>query len=345
MTTITSVLETYAEHLAATYDPYPHGKYMTLLLVRQVASEAMFRTEGSGEPLTTEFVFPGTTASEPIQRVVISKRKQTAVERRVGRELLRQHDLLHKTEKEQRVCALNTNNPCEQCIDCMLYGYAAGGGGAQRSRIITDDAFSLHQAPTIIGERQFNALFDNSTMRNPETNEPSTSIGTDPYVRPEAVFLDMETLKDVTPDEVRYILGNVLRASRYGAISSRIGRVHNHLIGVAFSQCELFSNLEWVQHTYDLLRGEQLEPEFPLHLSAITAAARAAAETLQARVYSRVTFLSDDELAALQSEMHELYSDADALQAMLRRLDGIYPRQKQAATAKRGKKASNESPE
>jgi CRISPR-associated protein Csc2 len=328
MTTATSVLDTYAAQLAPTYDPYPRGNYMTLLLVRQVASEAMFRTEGSGEPLTTEFVFPGTAATEPIQRVVISKRKQTAVERRVGRELLRQHDLLQMatTGKEQRICALNTNNPCGQCIDCMLYGYAAGGGGAQRSRIITDDAFSLHQAPTIIGERQFNALFDNSTMRNPETNEASTSIGTDPYVRPEAVFLDMETLKDVTPTEVRYILGNVLRASRYGAISSRIGRVHNHLIGVAFSTCELFSNLEWVQHTYDLLRGEQPEPEFPLHLSTISVAAREAAATLQTQVYSRVTFLNDEELAALHSEIHELYSNTEALRAMLQRLDAIYPR-------------------
>ncbi len=327
-TTTTSVLDQYAGKLAERYDPYPHGRYMTLLLVRQVASEAMFRTEGSGEPLTTEFVFPGTAASDPIQRVVISKRKQTAVERRVGRELLRQYDLLHKSEgKEQRICALNTNNPCGRCIDCMLYGYAAGGGGAQRSRIITDDAFSLHQAPTIVGERQFNALYDNSTMRDPETNKASTSIGTDPYVRPEAVFLDMETLKDVTPDEVRYILGNVLRASRYGAISSRIGRIHNHLIGVAFSGCELFSNLEWVQHTYDRLRGEKPEPDFPLHLTHITAAAQAAATTLSARVYSPVTFLKADELARLQQELHDLYHDTEALQTLLKRLDASYPRQ------------------
>ncbi len=40
----------------------------------------------------------------PIRRVIISKRKQTAVERRTGRELLREHDLLkmatvNKTEQ------------------------------------------------------------------------------------------------------------------------------------------------------------------------------------------------------------------------------------------------------
>ena len=72
---------------------------------------------------------------DPISRVTISKRKQTAVERRTGRELLRQHDLLFYTgdEKEENICALNRNKPCAQCADCMIYGYAVGGGGAQKS--------------------------------------------------------------------------------------------------------------------------------------------------------------------------------------------------------------------
>ncbi len=239
------IIDTYADRLLETYSAYPRGHFISLLLLRHVESEAIFRTEGSGEPLNKEFVFAGQRPgqAELIQRVVISKRKQTAVERRMGRELLREHDLLLPAGKEGRPCSLNTNNPCERCIDCMVYGYAAGGGGAQRSRVITDDAFSLHPAPTVIGTRQFNALFDNSTMRNPETGDPSTSIGTDEYVRPESIFFDIETLKDVTPDELRYVLGNVLRSTRYGAVSSRIGKVRNQLVGVAFSSCELFSNL------------------------------------------------------------------------------------------------------
>lgn len=186
---------------------------MTLLVARWIESEAIFRTEGSGEPLSREFVHLG-DGGEPAQRVVISKRKQTAVERRTGRELLRRHDLLGSTK--DGICALNRNNPCERCIDCMVYGYAAGGGGAQKSRVITDDAFSLHPAHLVVGTKQFNALYDNSTMRDPETGKASASIGTDEYVKPEAVFLDMETLKDVTMGEFRYIVGNLLRSTRYG---------------------------------------------------------------------------------------------------------------------------------
>jgi CRISPR-associated protein Csc2 len=244
----------------------------------------------------------------------------------MGRELLREHELLRLNAKNV-VCSLNTNNPCEKCVDCMVYGYAAGGGGAQRSRVITDDAFSLHPAATITGTRQFNALFDNSTMRNPETQEASTSIGTDEYIKPQSFFLDMETLKDVTPDELRYILGNVLRASRYGAISSRIGKVRNHLIGVAFSDCELFSNLEWVQNTYDRLRGSEREPDFPVHVTSVSQHARAAAEALRSRIIGRVEWIKSDELGDLVEELGALYADRAQLTAMLNRLAGSYPRQ------------------
>ena len=96
---------------------------------------------------------------------------------------------------------------------------------ALRSRaIITDDAFSILPATQVVGKRQFNAPFEDGTMRNPETKEASHSIGTDEYVRPETHFIDMETLKDVTPGEFVYVLGNILRSSRYGAISGPRGQ-------------------------------------------------------------------------------------------------------------------------
>ncbi|MBM7846736.1 type I-D CRISPR-associated protein Cas7/Csc2 [Herpetosiphon giganteus] len=329
-----SILNNYQNHLIDQYNPYPHGRFVSIFILRHVESEAMFRTEGSGEPLNREFVFAGQKEGDTqlIQRVVISKRKQVAVERRMGRELLREHQLLHTTPKANAICSLNTNNPCERCIDCMVYGYAAGGGGAQRSRVITDDAFSLHPAATIVGTRQFNALFDNSTMRNPDTGDASTSIGTDEYVKPESVFLDIETLKDVSADELRYIVGNILRSSRYGAISSRIGKTRNQLIGMAWSNCELFSNLEWVQHTYDLLRGDEHEPSFPLHTNTIRNAAQQAMQALRQRVIGQVTWLSEAERESLVAELGQIYADPEQLKTMLSRLAASYP-----ATQKKGK--------
>lgn len=317
-----SILNQYANHFLSTYSNYPHGRYITLIVARWIESEAIFRTEGSGEPLSKEFVLAGQNGGEPIQRVVISKRKQTAVERRTGRELLRRHELLFHTK--DGICALNRNNPCEKCMDCMIYGYAAGGGGAQKARVITDDAFSLHPVHQILGTKQFNALFDNSTMRDPETGKASSSIGTDEYVKPQAVFLDMETLKDLTASEFQYVLGNVLRSSRYGAVSSRIGKVHNALLGVVFSDCELFSNLELTQAAYDLLRDANGDLDFPLAKERVHTAVQQAAGQLMSRVVGQKTALSATEVEELVEEMVVLYGEETAVANLLQSTSNIY---------------------
>lgn len=319
-----SIISQYANHFLPSYSNYPQGRYISLLLVRRIESEAIFRTEGSGEPLNKEFVHAGLAGDEVIQRVVISKRKQTAVERRTGRQLLRKHELLFAKDDKSGVCSLNRNNPCEKCMDCMIYGYAAGGGGAQKSRVVTDDAFSLHAANSVVDTRQFNALFDNSTMRDPETGKPSTSIGTDEYVKPETIFLDIETMRDLTADEFRYVMGNMLRSSRYGAISSRIGKVKNVLAGVIFSDTEIFSNLELTQAVYDRLRNGAAEPDFPPSLNTVTAAVQAATAELIGRVVGQVTALPAEQVAGLVDEMRALYGDQDAVKSLLERTSILY---------------------
>src|SRR6059036_3263471 len=113
-----SILNQYTDYLLPKYNNFPQGHYVSLLIIRKTESETIFRTEGSGEGLVKETVIAGVTNMKPLRRVVISKRKQTAVERRTGREILREHDLLKKDAKGQ-VCALNTNAPCGHCIDCM----------------------------------------------------------------------------------------------------------------------------------------------------------------------------------------------------------------------------------
>ena len=319
-----SVINQYTDRFLPAYSNYPQGHYVSLLLVRRVESEAIFRTEGSGEPLSKEFVHAGLGGDEVIQRVVISKRKQTAVERRTGRELLRAHDLLFAKDEKSGICALNRNNPCERCMDCMIYGYAAGGGGAQKSRVVTDDAFSLHDAGAVTATKQFNALYDNSTMRDPETGKPSTSIGTDEYVKPETIFLDIETVRDVTVDEFRYVLGNILRSTRYGAISSRIGKLRNVLAGVVLSDCELFSNLELTQAVYDRLRDGAPEPDFPLRTKAVIEAVRMATDELAQRVVGQITILSPDEVTSLVEEITALYGDETVVKAMLEAATRMY---------------------
>jgi CRISPR-associated protein Csc2 len=317
-------LKRYQEHLLPKYHNFPQAHYATLLVIRKTQSETIFRTEGSGEGLVKEQVLAGVEHQQAIRRVMISKRKQTAVERRTGREVLRVHDLLKQDSKGQ-ICALNTNAPCGQCIDCMLYGYAVGSGGAQKSRVITDDAFSIAPASQITGRRTFNATFDNGTMRNPITGKASTSINEDEYVLPETHFLDMETLKDVTVGELQYVIGTILRSPRYGAMTTRLGKVRNTLAALIFSDAELFSNLELTQAVYDLLLGKKEELDFPLLDSQIMQAVETATNTLLQRVVSRTPVVVRGEaLAQVVDQTIALYRDPANVQAFLQEIEQAY---------------------
>jgi CRISPR-associated protein Csc2 len=325
-----STINQYRNYLMPYYENFPRGRYVSLLLIRKTESETIFRTEGGGEGLVKETVIAGLREknAQRIRRVVISKRKQTAVERRVGRELLREHDLLKTVpvNKVEQPCSLNMNAPCGRCIDCMLYGYAVGGGGAQKSRVMTDDGYSIAPAPQITNRRTFNATFDNGTMRNPLTGKASSSINEDEYVLPETHFLDIETLKDVTPGELQFVIGNILRSSRYGAMSSRLGRVHNTLAGIVFSDTELFSNLELTQAVYDLLLGdEQSELEVPLFDREVVRAVQQAAETLMKRLVSREPeVVPAEKLQQIIDETIALYRDGNSVKALLEMIEKDY---------------------
>jgi CRISPR-associated protein Csc2 len=326
-----STLARYQTHLLDHYENFPHGRYVSLIVVRKTESETIFRTEGSGEGLVKETVIAGIQDQRPLRRVVITKRKQTAVERRTGRELLREQKML-KHPKDNRgreldhECALNTNQPCEQCIDCMLYGFAVGGGGAQKARVITDDAFSLAPVSQVTDRRTFNATYDNSTMRSPLDGKASTSINEDEYVRPETHFLDIETLKDVTIGELQYVIGNILRSTRYGAISSRLGRVKNTIAAIVFSDCELFSNLELTQAVYDRLpHDEDQNLPFPLADRDVETAIQQATDHLLARVVSRTpVVVRGQDLDAVRAETVELYRSPEQVKALLEEIDAGY---------------------
>lgn len=94
MTVRLQTLARYQPYLLERYENFPHGRYVSLLVVRKTESETIFRTEGSGEELVKETVTAGLRDQSPLRRVVITKRKQIAVERRNGRELLREHGML-----------------------------------------------------------------------------------------------------------------------------------------------------------------------------------------------------------------------------------------------------------
>ncbi|MBE9222404.1 type I-D CRISPR-associated protein Cas7/Csc2 [Cyanobacterium stanieri LEGE 03274] len=266
-------IEKLSSFLASTYENFPKGRTISLVVLRTTQSETIFRTEGSGEPMSSEFVQAGLENTEIIPRLVMTKRKQIAPERRKGREFLRQYNLLYNA-KGDTICSLNTNAPCEMCIDCFLYGFAAGGEGAQKSRVWTEDAFSILPSTELIGDRTINALYENGTMRD-ETGKASTALNTSEYIKPSVHFLDIVTLKDVTADELRYAVGNILLTTRYGAVSSRVGRMDNEILGVFGGFAELPSSLELVQQVFDLLsKTDNVTLEHPLQKDSVVNAVK-----------------------------------------------------------------------
>lgn len=328
-------IETLNSFFAPTYENFPKGRTIGLVVLRTSLSELILRTEGTGEPMCREFVQAGQTDKQVVQRLVMTKRKQVAPERRKGREFLRAQDLL-RPNKDGVACALNTNAPCEMCVDCFLYGFAAGGGGAQKSRIWTEDAFSILTATDTLSDRTINAIFETGTMRD-EKGNASTALNTSEYIKPGVHFLDVMTLKDVTADEFRYIVGNVLLTSRYGAVSSRVGRMENQILGIFGGIAELPSSLELVQAVHDQFTNNNKPLEHPLDNGDLIAETQAVISNWTSRRGVSLQ-LSNEELEAVIADVDRHWSDAER-EAFLKRLDASYEPFRQVGEKKgKGKK-------
>ena len=321
-------IETLTPFLAPTYENFPKSRVIGLVVLRTTLSETILRTEGTGEPMCREFVQAGiSTDKQIIERLVMTKRKQVAPERRRGREFLRAYNLLYTSRKEEAICSLNTNAPCEMCADCFLYGFAAGGGGAQKSRIWTEDAFSLLPANDLLGDRTINGVYENGTMRlrkddEDEKEKASKSLNTSEYIKPGVHFLDVVTLKDVTADELRYVIGNILLTSRYGAVSSRVGRMENQILGVFGGVAELPSSLELVQAVYDAMTTREELLEHPLESDGLIDQIETVIDMWKTRRGISVK-LSEEEAQALIADVDRHWSDAER-ETFLKRLDQSY---------------------
>ncbi len=234
--------------------PVPMGKYAHFVVLRETNSFPLFQTD---QELNFARVSAGRDENGEtpsiISRIVVFKRKQTTPERLTGRELLRRYNLISEEEGEDkaRYCEYNSEKFCKHCPDCIYYGFAIGQEGSERSKVLIDSAFSLsnydesHQAMT------FNAPYEHGTMS--KEGATRSSFGEQDHVLPQIFFPSVITVRDPTEAEFIYVLNNILRTKRYGAQTTRTGTLENHLIGVVFTDGEIFSNLKLTQTLYDML--------------------------------------------------------------------------------------------
>lgn len=304
-----SILDTLKPEFQTAFPRLASGKYVHFLMVRHSQSFPVFQTDGV---LNTARTQAGLQTQDPISRLVMFKRKQVTPERLSGRELLRSLGLTsaNKEEKE-KFCEYNGENSCKKCPDCIIYGFAIGDSGSERSKVYSDSAFSLSPYEQSHRSFTFNAPFEGGTMS--EAGEMRSAINELDHVLPEVTFPTVETLRDPTFEGFIYVLGNLLRTRRYGAQESRTGTMANHIIGIALCDGEIFSNLHFTQALYDVLKDDINAP-----ISDIQNQAReVVTNLLNNEPVRKSQVIIGSQLAELLDEIAGIYQDETRLQATL----------------------------
>ena len=235
-----TILENIKSQFPTAFPRLASGKYVHFIMLRHSQSFPVIQTDGI---LNTTRTQAGLEYSEQMSRLVMFKRKQTTPERLAGRELLRSLEITSADKEDKdKYCEYSSEKACKKCPDCIIYGFAIGDSGSERSKVYSDSAFSLSSYEQAHRSFTFIATFEGGTMS--EGGEMRNSINEQDHILPEVTFPTVETLRDCTYEGFLYVLGNLLRTRRYGAQESRTGTMKNHLVGIAFCDGEVFSNLQ-----------------------------------------------------------------------------------------------------
>jgi len=299
--------------------PYkPMGKYVHFLTVRVTESYPLFQTDGE---LNKARVRAGVTDSTPISRLAMFKRKQSTPERLVGRELLRNYGLMTAEECEYNV-KFAMNNP-----DCIIYGFAIGDSGSEKSKVVVDTAFSITAFDESHETFTLNAPYENGTMASKgeagsKPGEVTSRINQQDHIRPQVFFPSIVTLKDPTEAGFLYVFNNILRTRHYGAQTTRTGRVRNELVGIVFADGEIISNLRWTQAIYDQMQATgTLHSPDPLNEDDVLTAAQVAMEGLMASEALVHTDFIGEAFKPLLAEVKAQTGSEESLRAILRLAD------------------------
>jgi CRISPR-associated protein Csc2 len=207
----------------------PSAHYVHILLLRELQSSAIFTTNGQDADIATV----GIGAEDGLvdySPVMMFKRKQTGSDRRKGKELQRNLTGIEDT--------MNVNEMTQDSPESILYGSAAGEEAISvTSRVMYDTAYSIRDSSAIVEEKFQNAPGDQFAKG------ATTAIREPDFIVPGTVFPCVVTLRDATFDELVFVLGITKMNKRYGAATSRIGRMENHVLGIYYGIEEGPANL------------------------------------------------------------------------------------------------------
>ncbi|MEH1908010.1 MAG: type I-D CRISPR-associated protein Cas7/Csc2 [Nostoc sp.] len=314
-----AILKTVESKFFQAEIPYkPMGKYVHFLTVRITESYPLFQTDAE---LNKARVRAGVKDKTTISRLSMFKRKQSTPERLVGRELLRNYGLMTAEECEYNV-NFAMDNP-----DCIIYGFAIGDSGSEKSKVVVDTAFSITAFDESHETFTLNAPYENGTMASKGENgskpgEVTSRINQQDHIRPQVFFPSIVTLKDPTEASFLYVFNNILRTRHYGAQTTRTGRVRNELIGVVFADGEITSNLRWTQAIYDQMKSNNtLNAPDPLDEDDVITAAKNTIEALMVDEFIVHTDLIGDAFVPLLNEVKTLTGSETGIKSILQKAD------------------------
>ncbi|MCT7988321.1 type I-D CRISPR-associated protein Cas7/Csc2 [Laspinema olomoucense] len=312
-------LKTVSSQFFQSEIPYkPMGKYVHFLTVRVTESYPLFQTDGE---LNKARVSSGIKTKEAISRLTMFKRKQSTPERLVGRELLRNYGLMTAEECEYNV-SFAMNNP-----DCIIYGFAIGDSGSEKSKVVVDTAFSITPFDNAHETFTLNAPYENGTMASKgeggsKPGEVTSRINQQDHIKPQVFFPSIVTLKDPTEAGFLYVFNNILRTRHYGAQTTRTGRLRNELIGVVFADGEITSNLRWTQAIYDEMNlAEKLRSPDPLNEDEVMAAATTTIQALMEEEFIVHTDFIGNSFTPMLNEVKTLIRSEEGMQSILQQAD------------------------
>lgn len=225
----------------------PKGRYVNLLIIRELLSGARFTTDGNE---ANSAVIRVGEVEETVGKLF--GRKQVASDRRTAKAIQRAliEEEMIKKKPGWDGCSMEVTRMCQSCPECALFGSAASEGGASMtSRVMYDEAYTIRSLSAVVEEFFQNAPGDayvkaaTSAIREPD------------FFKEGVLFPCVVTLKDVTPEEVLFFMNITDRNSRYGATGTRFGKIRNHILGVYAGGREGPSSLEVTREIILTLAG------------------------------------------------------------------------------------------
>lgn len=286
----------------------PMGKYVHFLTIRVTESYPLFQTDGE---LNKARVTAGVEDKSLMSRLAMFKRKQSTPERLVGRELLRNYGIITEA------CEYNEKFEMDH-PDSIVYGFAIGDSGSEKSKVVVDTAFSITPFDESHETFTLNAPYESGTMS--KQGAVTSRINQQDHIRPQVFFPSIVTLKDPTEGTFLYVMNNILRTRHYGAQTTRTGRLRNELIGVIFADGEIVSNLRWTQVIYDLMKDKIAPPDPLQEQDVITAAEQAIAQLMADEFIVHTDFIGEA-FQSLLSEVKTLTSTEEGIKSLLQAAD------------------------